>query len=241
MNYSISSHIDWGEHLLSQAEIENPRSEAELLLAEVLCINRHELWKINKGILKKTEFTCWKDYIKRRSTHEPFAHIVGHKEFWSLDFKVNSQVLIPRPETEHLIDCLLEIVSKYPSKEEVKILDLGTGSGNIAVVAAREISNCRVTAIDLKPEALEVAEENVRCLGVSDRVQLFKSDLFKNIKVTDVGKFDFILSNPPYIKSNEIEHLMPEVRDHEPRAALDGGDSGLDFYVRIISGCGPWL
>ena len=241
MNDSITSHIDWGENQLSLAGIENPRSEAELLLAEVLGLNRQELWININRVLNDNELFRWRDFVRRRSSHEPFAHIVGRKEFWSLDFKVNSQVLIPRPETEHLIDCLLDIASKYPAYEGINILDVGTGSGNIAVVAAREISNCKVTAIDIKPEALEVARENVKSLGVSEQVQLMQSDLFKNIDVINIGKFDFILSNPPYIKSNEIENLMTDVRDHEPRVALDGGDSGLEYYERIISGSGTWL
>ncbi|MGV7220778.1 MAG: peptide chain release factor N(5)-glutamine methyltransferase [Nitrospinales bacterium] len=241
MNDSISGHIDWGENQLTKAGIENPRSEAELLLAEVLCINRQELWQKNKGDLENNELILWKDYIHRRSAHEPFAHIVGHKEFWSIDFKVNSQVLIPRPETEHLIDCLLEIASNYPANENIKILDLGTGSGNIAVVAAREIPHSKVTAIDLKPEALALAEENVMSLGVSEQVQLIQSNLFDDIDVINFEMFDYILSNPPYIKSKEIENLMIEVRDHEPKTALDGGDSGLEFYERIISESEPWL
>jgi release factor glutamine methyltransferase len=241
MKNSITSHIDWGEGQLSQAGIENPKSEAELLLAEVLGVNRQELWINNNRVLKNNEILCWKEFIHRRAKHEPFAYIVGSKEFWSLDFKVNSHVLIPRPETEHLIDCLLDIASRFPSKDGVEILDIGTGSGIIAVVAAREISNSKVTAIDIKSETLEVAEENAGCLGVSERIQFFQSDLFENIKFNDVGKFDFILSNPPYIKSTDIENLMTEVRDHEPRVALDGGDSGLEFYERIIIGSGIWL
>jgi release factor glutamine methyltransferase len=241
MNNAISSQFDWGENLLTQAGIESPRSEAELLLAEVLCIKRQELWLQNKYSWGNNELMRWKDFICRRSTHEPFAHIVGRKEFWSLDFKVNSNVLIPRPETEHLIDCLLNIESIYPNKENVKILDIGTGSGNIAVVAAREISHSNVMAIDIRPEALAVAEENVRRYELSERVQLLQSDLFENLNEGDNGEFDFILSNPPYIKSHEIDCLMPEVRDHEPKSALDGGISGLEFYERIISGSGPWL
>ena len=241
LNYSIPNQIDWGENLLTKAGIENPRSEAELLLAEVLCIKRQELWLQNNYAWGNNELMRWKDFIRRRSTREPFAHIVGRKEFWSLDFKVNSHVLIPRPETEHLIDCLLGIVSNYPNIENVKILDIGTGSGNIAVVAAKEISHSKVIAIDIQTEALTVAEENVCRYELSERVQLVQSDLFENINEGDNGDFDFILSNPPYIKSHEIEGLMPEVRDHEPKSALDGGNSGLEFYERIISGSGPWL
>ncbi len=234
MTDAISSLIDWGSIQLSSAGVENPRGEAELLLAEALLIRRQDLWLQPERTLGKEETTRWQKFIERRSAREPFAYIIGRKEFWSLEFKVNREVLTPRPETELLIESLLDIAQKSPGREDLMILDMGTGSGNIAIATAREFPESKVIAVDISHEAIMVARENICRHGLSDRIYLAQSDLFASLKPGKTGKFDYILSNPPYIKSEELDKLMPEVRDHEPRSALDGGASGLEFYERII-------
>lgn len=234
MSNAISSLVDWGGDWLSLAGVENPRSEAELLLAEAISAKRQDLWLHPGRKLDEEEMARWQNFIERRSAREPFAYIVGRKEFWSLEFKVNPEVLTPRPETEILIECLIEISKKGPGRDDLTILDMGTGSGNIAVATAIEFPASSVIAIDISSGAIAVARENIISHGLSDRIRLVQSDLFAGLEPEKTGKFDYILSNPPYIKSCEIDKLMPEVRDHEPRSALDGGVSGLDFYERII-------
>ena len=210
MTDAISDLIDWGANQLSLAGVENPRNEAELLLTEALSIERQDLWLSQGRILDEEEKTRWRSFIKRRSAREPFAYIIGRKEFWSLDFKVSPEVLTPRPETESLIECLLDIARENPGREEAMILDMGTGSGNIAVAVARELPQSRVMAVDISPGAIAVARENIRLHGLSDRIQLLQSDLFAGLEREKTGEFDYILSNPPYIKSREIDKLMPE-------------------------------
>ena len=234
MTDSVSSLIDRGAAQLRSAEVENPRSEAELLLAAALSLKRQDLWLQTERALDEEEITRWQNFIERRSAREPFAYIVGRKEFWSLEFKVNQEVLTPRPETELLIERLLDIAQKGPGRESVRVLDMGTGSGNIAVAVAREFPESKVVAVDVSPGAIATARENIRHHGFSDRIHLVQSDLFAGLEPGDAGKFDYIISNPPYIKSREIDRLMPEVSDHEPRSALDGGASGLEFYQRIV-------
>ena len=165
--------------------------------------------------------------MERRLNREPISHIIGHQEFWSLDFVVDENVLSPRPETELLIETALNCIYSPTSK----ILDLGTGSGAIAVTMAKEISECKVSAIDIDPKALNIAKENSERHGVINRIEFICADL----RTSDwSGCFSLILSNPPYIKSEDIEKIMPEVRNYEPRKALDGGVTGLDFYRSII-------
>lgn len=236
MTDAIPNLINWGVKRLAEAGLENPRSEAELLLAEALSMERHDLWFHPGRPLNQEEALRCRSFIERRSAREPFAYITGRKEFWSLDFKVNPEVIAPRPETECLIECLLAIAREKQGRQDLMILDLGTGSGNIAVTAARELPGTRVIAVDISPGALAMAGENIRRHGLSDRIHLVQSDLFAGLGPGQAGRFDYILSNPPYIKSREIDKLMPEVRDHEPRGALDGGATGLEYYERIISG-----
>lgn len=235
MTGTVAGLLQWSESLLAGKGIENPGLDSELLLAEAFSIKRQDIWIYPERVADRKETNRFKDFIRRRAAREPFAYIIGRKEFWSLDFKVNSEVMAPRPETEVLIECLLKIVRENYGYKKLRVLDMGTGPGNIAITAARELPQCKVTAVDLSAGALAVAHENIRAYDLSDRIQAVQADLFSSFRVGDVGWFDFILSNPPYIRSEEIEKLMPEVRDYEPRGALDGGVTGLDFYERIIA------
>jgi len=234
MTDTVAGLLQWSENLLASKGIENSGLDSELLLAEAFSIKRQDIWIYPQRVPDQKETNRFKDFIRRRAAREPFAYIIGRKQFWSLDFRVNSEVMAPRPETEVLIECLLKIVRENYGEKNLRILDMGTGSGNIAITAARELPQCKVTAVDLSAGALAVANENIRAYDLSDRIQAVQGDLFSSFRVEDAGRFDFILSNPPYIRSEEIGKLMPEVRDYEPRCALDAGITGLGFYERII-------
>ena len=227
----MKAFLDWSIGRLNQAGIDSPRMEAEVLLAGALRLCREEIYCRPERILSEDEKAISLDFVNRRIRHEPVAHILGHKEFWSLDFKITSNVLIPRPETEALIETLLSLNNKIQGGLPPRLLEIGTGSGIIAVVAAQEIPDCRVTATDYLSEVLIVARSNARRHKVSDKINFIQSDIFSSIPVTP---YDFIVSNPPYIATPHLSGLMPDVRNFEPQSALDGGEDGLDFYRRII-------
>jgi len=213
-----------------------------VLLAGALGFGREEIYRRPERILNEVEKTVSRDFVGRRVRREPVAHILGHREFWSLDFKITPDVLIPRPETETLIEILLKLQAKLNAEASTgqvrRLLDIGTGSGIIAVVAAREITDCQVTATDLSADALVVARENADTHDVSDQINFIQGDLFAEVPET---LYDFIVSNPPYIETKRLPDLMPDVRNFEPTAALDGGVDGLDFYRRIISKASDYL
>jgi release factor glutamine methyltransferase len=224
---NISSFLNWSKRQLAEAGVPSPRLDSEIILAHILNISRTDLWTQNQRILSEYEIKIVKKYTERRLNREPISQICGHQEFWSLDFVVDENVLSPRPETELLIETALNCIYSPTAK----ILDLGTGSGAIAVTMAKEISECKVLAIDIDPKALIIAKENSKRHGVTNRIEFICADL----RTSDwSGCFSLILSNPPYIKSEDIEKIMPEVRNYEPGKALDGGVTGLDFYRSII-------
>jgi release factor glutamine methyltransferase len=227
MDINISSFLNWSKSQLAEAGVPSPRLDSEIILAHTLNISRTNLWTQNQRMLSESEVKDVKKYMERRLNREPISQIVGHQEFWSFDFIVDQNVLAPRPETELLIETALNSISS----PTVKILDLGTGSGAIAVTMAKEISECKVSALDIDPKALSIAKENAVRHGVADQIEFICADLKKS---DWSGCFSLILSNPPYIKSVDIQKIMPEVRNYEPRKALDGGVTGLDFYQVII-------
>ncbi len=219
---------------LTAAGIEQARLEAELILAGVLGGRREDVCIHSDRVLSAGETARCTRWVERRASREPLAYILGRREFWSLDFKVTPDVLVPRPETELLIERLLALVREAPHRPRLNILDLGTGPGILAVVAAREIPHSRVLAVDISPRALAVARANARLHQVADRVEFYAGDLFDGWDAERCRELDFILCNPPYIESAALRQLMPEIRNHEPVIALDGGPGGLDFYRRII-------
>ena len=227
----MKEFLDWSIGCLNRAGIDFPRMEAEVLFAGALKLCREEIYRRPERILSESEKTILRNFVARRVLREPVAHILERKEFWSLDFKITPDVLIPRPETETLVETLLSLNSKNPDELPLRLLEIGTGSGAIAVVAAKEISNCRVTATDYFLEALAVARLNAKKHGVSDKINFLQSDIFSELPI---ALYDCIVSNPPYIQTSRLNDLMPDVLDFEPRGALDGGYDGLDFYKRII-------
>lgn len=236
--YTARSLLREAMERLSQAGIESARADAELLLAEALSIPRHEVILEPGRELNTEQAEQYRAWVERRSQREPAAYILGRKEFWSLDFKVTPAVLVPRPETELIIECLLAHVAESIPRAEVRVLDLCTGPGTLAVTVAKELPKAHAVGVDISSEALKVAVENARTHDVQDRVEWVQADLKEAWQFAEAVAFDYVLSNPPYIASKDIDRLMPEVRDYEPKLALDGGPEGLDFYRIIISEAG---
>jgi len=221
---------------LKKKQIDSPRLTAEVLLAHQLGSDRVNLYLNLDQPLTEKEVSGYRALIRRRLQYEPLQYITGIQEFWSIDFLVDPRVLIPRPETELLVTHALRLLKPAAESEnqEPKILDLGTGCGTLAVSLAKEIPNAQIWATDNSQGALELARLNAQRHGVSDRIQFKEGDLWEplmNLGIT----FDIILSNPPYVASEEYNDLPPEVRDYEPRSALVGGDGGTYYIERIIT------
>ena len=228
--------LNWSTNYLKDHQIENPRVNSELLLARSLNLSREGLYTHLHGQLKEREKEEWERLVQRRISGEPLQYILEHQEFWSIDFKVDSRVLIPRPETELLVEQSLLILSQTPFKKTPSVLEIGTGSGAIAIALAKEVKNIFLVATDISRDALGLAKENARSAGVQRQIEFVNGDLFGPLRPSkERGPFDLILSNPPYIIRPEIGALAKEVRDYEPIIALDGGEDGLEFYRRLIS------
>lgn len=203
-------------------------NEAELLFTEVLNCDRLSLYLNRDSVLDKNKLLNVSSALKRRIKGEPVQYIIGKAEFMGLEFKVNSKCLIPRPETEILVEAAIRLAQG--KGKEMRILDLGTGSGCIAVSLAKFLPGAKITAADISPEALKIARYNAAAHNVE--INFFKSDLFSSHELRAMS-YGLIISNPPYVSSLELSRLQPEVK-HEPPIALDGGKDGLDFYRRII-------
>ena len=225
-NWTIMKLLDWTTEYFKKFNIEWPHLEAEILLAHALKFKRIDLYVHFERTLKEEELARYKGLILRRSKHEPIAYITGIQPFMSLDFKVDPSVLIPRPETEKLVEVAIDLAKEF---EAPKILDIGTGCGNIAVSIARYVTDSYLTGIDASAEAIDLAAENAKIHKVDDRCKFIKGDLFPETG----NKFDLIVSNPPYIPTGEIDELQEEIQ-FEPRAALDGGPDGLAPIRKII-------
>lgn len=219
--WTVLRLLQWTEGYLRDKGIEGPRLDAQLLLADVLKLDRVGLYLNYDRPLDAGELGAFREMVRRRARREPVQYILGKTEFWSLPFRVTPAVLIPRGDTEVLVE---EALGRAP--EARTVLDVGAGSGAIAVALARELPAARVEGIDISAEALEVAAENARENGVADRVAFREGDLAE----LPEGPWDLIVSNPPYIPAGDLPGLMPEVRDFEPRSALDGGPDGLAAY-----------
>lgn len=227
----VDGLLRWANDYLIRENVPSPYVDAEYMLAHVLGCRRKDLWVYPDRVLTEPEREQFNTCIERRSRREPLQYIIGEVEFRGLLFKVNKDVLIPRPETELLVD---EVVNGV-GKKEVTVLDLCTGSGCIAVSIANELAESRVYAVDISEGAIAVARENAGRHGVEERITFLIGDLFTAIDALNLkGKIDIIVSNPPYVSKKEMEELQPEIKDYEPASALFGGEDGLDFYRRII-------
>ena len=221
---------------LTQNGIEEARLDAEVLLAHVLRMRRLYLYVHLELNLVEEDINTYKNLLHRRAAHVPVAQLTGNKEFMGLDFNITPEVLIPRPETEIMVQMSIEILGL--NKDAITVADIGTGSGAIAVSMLYYLDNVTVDAVDISKAALAVAKSNAEKLSVANRLKLFEGDLTKPL----AGRtYDAILSNPPYIPTDVIDTLQPEVSQYEPRLALDGGKDGLKYYERIIDGAVPLL
>ena len=228
--WTVLTMIKWTTEYLTEKGIDTARLDGELLLSHMLGMDRTHLYMNFDQPLTKEELAKFRELVKRRGNREPLQYITAEQEFWSMPFKVAPGVLIPRPETELLVEEGVKSL-KSTFTEKVNILDVGTGSGALAAALAKEVKDSKVTAVDFSKEALALATENIELNELSDSVTLLEGDLFEPVE----GKrFHLIVSNPPYIPKNEIEKLQPEVSKYEPASALDGGADGLDFYRKII-------
>jgi release factor glutamine methyltransferase len=227
--WTVRRLLEWTEDFLRKRQVESPRLEAQILLAHALGCKKIDLYVRHEEEPPETQRTAFREMIRKRAEGMPVAYLVGYREFYSLQFAVTPDVLIPRPETETLV---MEAVRRIQPMVAPRILDIGTGTGCIAIALAKQHKTARITAIDVSGAAIAVAAANAARHGVGDRVTFAEGDLFTPV----TGQtFDLIVSNPPYIAQGEFASLDVGVRDFEPRSALDGGPEGLDFYRRIAA------
>jgi len=225
--WTIRDVLDWATKDFGARGIDSPRLDAELLVARALGVDRIELYLDLGRPLLEEERGAIRELLIRRREREPVAYIVGHRDFYGRRFSVTPDVLIPRPDTETLVEHALRLI---PADVPLRVADVGTGSGAIAISIAAERPRVQVVATDVSQEALLVASSNALAMGVSDRIQFEEANLFGH-----EGSFDLVLSNPPYVRAADIPHLQEEVRDYEPSTALSGGEDGLDVVRALIS------
>jgi len=224
--WTIREVLDWTTEDFAGRGIDSPRLDAELLVAEALGTDRVGLYLDLHRPLVDVERSSIRPLVARRREREPVAYILGHRDFYGRRFHVTADVLIPRPDTETLVDHALECI---PDDQPCRVLDIGTGSGAIAVTIAAERPLAMVTATDISEAALNVAAGNAERLGVSDRIRLERADLLDGTE-----QYDLIVSNPPYIARSEMQSLQAEVREHEPSGALEAGEDGLDIIRALL-------
>jgi release factor glutamine methyltransferase len=252
--WTVGRLLNWTIEYLGKHGVENPRLDAEVLLAEARGCKRIDLYAAFGEQASDETRTAFRELVRRRAAGTPVAYLVGRREFYSMDFEVTPDVLIPRPATEHLVVALLDHIKKRGTRDwglgtnddkghappapspqplaPITIADVGTGSGVIAVCAAKYVPTAQVTAIDISPAALAVARRNAEKHAVADRIEFVESDLFASISAE--RKFDYIASNPPYVEAEAMEKLSPDILDHEPHLALNAGDRGLAVIAPLI-------
>lgn len=234
--WTVARILDATTPFLKQHGSDTPRLDAQILLAFVRKCARIELYTNFNTPLTDAERTQMRELVKRRSQAEPVAYLVGHREFFSLDFKVTKDVLIPRPDTETLVMEALECAKAFAAP---RILDLCTGSGCVVISLAVNVPAAVCTATDISPAALQIAKENAQTHKVAERIEFYEGDLFAAIPET--AQFDLIVSNPPYVPEGEIAELDPDVRNHEPLGALKAGTDGMLFLNQIVEQAAGYL
>ena len=232
--WTILKLLKWTTAYFKSHQIEHPRAASEILLAHALGVGRVDLYIQYDRPLEPRELEVFKGFIQRRLKREPVAYIVGEKGFWSLDLKVTPDVLIPRPETETLVEAALAIIPPEPLPRPFRVLDLGTGSGAVVIALATERTGHRFYAVDHSEKALAVARHNAQRHGVEGDITFSQGNWFQAIQEDRRSGFDLIVSNPPYVSSQDVETLSLEISQYEPPQALDGGPDGLDAIELII-------
>jgi len=230
--WTVGRLLQWTTGYLKDHGSDCSRLDAEVLLAEALGCRRIELYTTFDTVPGERARAAFRELVRRRAEGMPVAYLVGRREFYSLSFRVTPDVLIPRPETEFLVVTLLDLARQRPVGQQIAICDVGTGSGIIAICAAKHLPNCRVTAVDVSPAALQVARINAAEHGVQERVELVESDLFSAVPAE--RRFDFVVSNPPYVSEAEFSTLAPEVQRFEPREALVAGERGTEVIKALL-------
>ena len=215
---------------LQKKGVESPRANAEILLAEILECKRLELYLSFDKPLAENEVQMYREFIRKRGLRIPLQYIIGNVEFYGLKFIVNENVLIPRPETELLVE---KIISESDKSANLKILDIGSGSGNISLSIAKNLPNSNVVGIDISDGALEVAKLNAELNTLQKNIEFKLFDIM-NGDLNSLGKFDLVVSNPPYVSENDYENLEPELKNYEPKIALTDNSDGISFYNHII-------
>ena len=235
--WTVKRLLEWTVAFFGRRGVEPGRLSAELLLGHVLSLPRIKLYTDYLRPLSPDELNAFRGLVKRAAEQEPVAYLIGKSPFFNVELVVTRDVLIPRPDTEVLVEHVLQQFRLRPGLEMPRVLDLCTGSGAIACAVAHHHKRTTAVAADVSEKAVEVARRNVEQLGLSDRVAVARGDLYAALDgLPDAGPFDMILANPPYIPSGRIASLDRSVRDYEPRLALDGGDDGLDPHRRILAG-----
>jgi release factor glutamine methyltransferase len=231
-NWTIIRVLSWTAERFEREGIESPRLDAELLLSHCLGVDRVRLYVDHDKPLQPGELERYRGLVRRRLAREPVAYITETREFWSLSLAVNRHVLVPRPETETLVERALELLDALAELDAPVAVDVGTGSGAVAVALALERPDVRVAAVDLGPKALTLARENARRHGVE--VAFYQGDLLEALPSELCASLRLVAANLPYVQSDEIDGLQPEISKWEPRAALDGGADGLDHIRRLV-------
>lgn len=219
---------------LEVAKVPSHSLAAELLLMHTVRRDRAWLYSHPEAAIDDAALQGFFELVARRAQGVPTQYLTGKQEFWGLEFEVTPAVLIPRPETEHVVEVAIERFGEGKRDENLRIADVGTGSGCIAVALAREFTNAEILATDISGAALEVAERNAKQHGVLERIRFAQCDLLGSA-ATEGGQFDLIVSNPPYVASGDESQLQREVREHEPREALFAGTLGTEVYTRLIA------
>ena len=233
--WTVRRLIEWTSDFFAEKNLNEPLLSAQILLAETLNCSKVDLYLRYENVVDKDKLAVFRGYIQRASAGEPIAYLIGHKEFFSLDMMVNSSVLVPRPETEILVQWVVRKVrSAFSNRKSIEILEIGTGSGCIAIALAKNVpGRTKIIAVDNSDKALAVARENCRRHGVEDKIVLRKSNLFEDVGMEN--RFDFIVSNPPYITEEDFADLPRHIKEYEPAEALYGGQNGLDVIKPIIA------
>jgi release factor glutamine methyltransferase len=234
--WTVRRILEWTSGFFDRKQVDSPRLSSELLLAHVLNVPRIKLYTGYEQPLTPQALSQFRELVRRAAEHEPVAYVTGRAHIFNLELEIEPGVLIPRPDTETVVENVLQMVRHTVGMETPRVLDLCTGSGCIALAIAQRLPGAQMTAIDISPKAVDLARRNAEKLQLADRVRILQGDLYGPLaEPIDLAPFDIIVSNPPYIPSGDIPHLDRNVRDYEPIEALDGGSDGLAVHRRIIA------
>jgi len=240
-DWKLIELLNWTTSYLKEKAFPNPRITSELLLGHTLRLSRLQLYLNFERKITQEELDRYKSVLKRRLNHEPFQYITGETEFFSLPFRVDPRVLIPRFETELVVEKTIELCqARMKNEQDIYITDIGTGSGNIAISLAHSLPRARITGIDISENILSVAEENARLNSVADRVDFRVRSIF-DCGESEFWKLHIVISNPPYVSISDYQKLAPEIRCFEPKEAVTDGDDGYKFFRGICQKAVHWL